>query len=131
MIAAYSNSELVAATLEEAGTRVPAASVQLKEQLVGVQADIRKTEEALERYFLALESGTMNEQVCSDRVELARCRLVELSQHRESLSRQAVAVGSSAHSRSEASLRSTVQASKIFELKGVVQALVRDARVSG
>src|SRR5262249_25544120 len=49
MLEASSNSDLVAEALEEARRRVPAATAQLKEQLAAVEADIRKTEDALER----------------------------------------------------------------------------------
>ena len=69
MLEAYSDSDLVVKALEEARGRATAAVPQLKEQLTAVETDIRKTEESLERYFLAFEAGTMNEQACAGRVE--------------------------------------------------------------
>jgi hypothetical protein len=42
MLAAYSDSELVAEALEEARSRMPAVAARLKEQLAAVEADIRK-----------------------------------------------------------------------------------------
>jgi site-specific DNA recombinase len=68
----------VAEALEEARRRVPAATAQLKEQLAAAEADIRKTEEALERYFLAFEAGTMDERACSQRVERLTSKLTDL-----------------------------------------------------
>ncbi|MGI0129497.1 MAG: recombinase family protein, partial [Thermoplasmata archaeon] len=78
MLEAYSNSELVEQALEEARGRVPAATAQLKQQLAAVETDIRRTEESLERYFLAFEAGTMNEAACAGRVETLTNRLTDL-----------------------------------------------------
>ncbi len=69
MLEAYSDSDLVVKALEEARGRATAAVPQLNEQPAAVETDIRKTEESLERYFLAFEAGTMNEQACAGRVE--------------------------------------------------------------
>lgn len=78
MLEAYSNSDLVAQALEDARGRMPAAAAQLKEQLAAVEADIRKTEEALERYFLAFEAGTMSQNACADRIEALTKQLTDL-----------------------------------------------------
>ena len=59
MLEAYSDSDLVVKALEEARGRATAAVPQLKEQPAAVETDIRKTEESLERYFLAFEAGTI------------------------------------------------------------------------
>jgi len=58
MLEAYSDSDLVTKALEEARLRATAAVPQLKEQLAAVETAIRKTEESLERYFVAFEAGT-------------------------------------------------------------------------
>ena len=68
MIGAYSDVELVAKALEETRRRMPAVAAQLQDDLAGVEARIAETERALERYFLAFEAGTMNEQACASRV---------------------------------------------------------------
>jgi len=44
-----------------------------------VEADIRKTEEALERYFLAFEAGTMTPEDWRDRVDHLQTRLAGLT----------------------------------------------------
>ena len=75
---AYSDSDLVAEALEEARGRTTEAVPRLKEQLAAVEADIRRAEESLERYFLAFEAGTMDEAACAIRVESCGCRLTEL-----------------------------------------------------
>ncbi|MHB8613335.1 MAG: recombinase family protein [Candidatus Dormibacteraceae bacterium] len=79
MLEAYSDSDLVMKALQEARGRATAAEPQLKKQLAAVETDIRKTEESLERYFLAFEAGTMNEQACAGRVDALQRRLVALN----------------------------------------------------
>ena len=69
MLETYSDSDVVTKALEEARGRARAAVPQLKEQLAVVERDIRRTEESLERYFLAFEAGTMDEAACTRRVE--------------------------------------------------------------
>ncbi len=88
MLDAYSDSDLVAEALEEARARATAAVPQLKEQLAAVETDIRKTEELLERYFLAFEAGTMDEEVCAGRVEAATGRLQELRSRSNEIAEQ-------------------------------------------
>jgi site-specific DNA recombinase len=46
--------------------------------LAAVVAEIRKAEEALDRYFLAFENGTMSEERCASRIEALGERLREL-----------------------------------------------------
>jgi site-specific DNA recombinase len=78
MLEAYSDSDLVTKALVEARGRATAAIPQLKEQLAAVETDIRKTEESLERYFVAFEAGTMDEATCADRVETLTRKLSDL-----------------------------------------------------
>lgn len=48
-----------------------------KEQLAAAETDIRKTEEAVERYSLAFGAGTMNEQACFGRIERLAAHLAD------------------------------------------------------
>src|SRR5207248_7759246 len=70
MLGAYSDLEAVMQAQADAQDQRPAAEAQLRKQLAAVESEVGQREEALERYFLAFEAGTMNEQVCSGRVEL-------------------------------------------------------------
>ena len=78
MLEAYSDSDLVTKALEEARLRATAAVPQLKEQLAAVETAIRKTEESLERYFVAFEAGTLDEATCAGRVETLTRKLSDL-----------------------------------------------------
>jgi site-specific DNA recombinase len=78
MLEAYSDSDMVLKALEESRGRATAAVPELKGQLVAVETDIRKTEESLERYFLAFEARAMTEAACAGRVEALTKKLSDL-----------------------------------------------------
>jgi len=65
----YENHDLVETALREAHARACAARPQLSDQLAATETEIRKTEEAMERYFLAFEAGTMPEEQCAQRLQ--------------------------------------------------------------
>ena len=52
-----------------AQARVKAAQPRHAEELAAVEAEIRRADEALDRYFQAFESGTMPDATCAPRVE--------------------------------------------------------------
>jgi site-specific DNA recombinase len=78
MLEAFSDLDRVMVALEDTWAQRPAAAMKLKDQLVAVDADVRQTEEALERYFVAFEAGTMNEQACAPRVARLTQQLTDL-----------------------------------------------------
>lgn len=55
-----------------------------------VEADIRKSEEALERYVLAFEAGTMNQDACAFRIEALGRRQTELKRRVDEFGRPPV-----------------------------------------
>src|SRR5262249_57385387 len=65
--------------------RATASSPRYEEQLAAVAADIRRTEDGLDRYFQAFESGTMAESVCAPRVQALSERLRRLHARRREL----------------------------------------------
>ncbi|HVC77130.1 MAG TPA: hypothetical protein VND96_11530, partial [Candidatus Micrarchaeaceae archaeon] len=117
----------------EAQGRMPAAEAQLKEQLAAVEADIRKTEEALERYFLAFEAGTMDEHACASRVKAQSQRLASLTAHRGDLvahaTRQTVRPDDQHPYRR--ALASWVDQADASELKMLARAVIAGATVDG
>ena len=61
-----------------------AAKPNTREQAAAVQAEVRRTEEALDRYFNAFETGKMNEDLCRPRIEALAEKLRGLqSRHAE------------------------------------------------
>jgi len=129
---AYLDSDLVAKGLEEARGRARAAEPRIKEQLAAVETDIRKTEESLERYFLAFEAGSMNEQACAGRVDAMTQRSAELAAHRNHLMPLVVPYDGSAGTAAPASvvsLQRILTESSPVELKPLLQLLVGTATV--
>src|SRR5262249_26263258 len=55
--------------------RSRAARPNQREQLAAVQAEIRRSEEALDRYFNAFEAGKMDDDLCRPRIEALTERL--------------------------------------------------------
>ena len=78
MLEAYSDSDLIVKALGESRGRATAAVPQFKKQLAAAEMDIRKTEESLERYFLAFEAGTLSEATCAGRLESLTRKLSDL-----------------------------------------------------
>ena len=58
-------------------------------ELTRIDADIRKVDEALDRYFRAFENGTMPEQACAPRIAELTKRLSELQARRGELAADA------------------------------------------
>ncbi|MGH3520856.1 MAG: zinc ribbon domain-containing protein [Haloechinothrix sp.] len=55
------------------------------EEFDALEREITKNEDALDRYLTAFENGTMDEKVCSPRVEKLASKLTELRQRRDEL----------------------------------------------
>ncbi len=135
MLEAYSDSDLVAKALEEASRRTAAAVPQLKEQLVAVETEIRKTEESLERYFMGFEAGTINEAACAGRVETLTRRLSDLRCDRVGL-QNAIDLDDPIPSREEieeilAEVRMMLTEGTLADHKALTQALVAYTPVEG
>ena len=58
-------------------------------ELARLDAEIRKVDESLDRYFRAFENGTMFEQACAPRIANLTKRLSELQGHRDELAADA------------------------------------------
>ena len=74
----YANIDLFEHTIAEAVAEIDSDQPHLADELASVEAQIRDTTAALDRYLRAFEAGDMSHQVCGPRVE-------ELSQQRHDL----------------------------------------------
>jgi len=133
MLEAYSDSDLVTKALEEARARATAAVPQLKEQLAAVETDIRKAEESLERYFLAFEAGSMNEQACAARIESHGRRRTELHARGREIE---AAIGTQLNRRQTMNVTQFVLDNALeqvgpTEAKALTQALITNIEVAG
>ena len=78
------DQRLLDESVEEYLARSRAAKPNTREQAAAVQAEIRRTEEALDRYFNAFETGKMSEDLCRPRIEALAEKLRGLqSRHAE------------------------------------------------
>jgi len=85
LLATFRDHDLVDRAVAAFLARATASSPRYEEQLAAVWADIRRTEDALDRYFRAFESGTMAESVCAPRVQALSERLRGLHARRREL----------------------------------------------
>ena len=85
LLATFRDHDLVDRAVAAFLARATASSPRYEEQLAAVGADIRRTEDALDRYFRAFESGTMAESVCAPRVQALSERLRGLHARRREL----------------------------------------------
>lgn len=85
MLETYADSRLVERAIAEAIVRANAAQPRHQQELEAVQAEMRKAEESLDRYFEAFESGDMSQATAGTRVEAIGRRLRELRLRTEEL----------------------------------------------
>ena len=88
LLRTYENSDLIADAVREAQARTTAALPHYQEQLAAAETEIKKTEEAVERYFLAFEAGTMPQRQCGQRIEALGQKLADLQCRRKELQEQ-------------------------------------------
>jgi site-specific DNA recombinase len=78
LVALLSRYDLIEEALQQALDRSESARPRHKEQLDGLNAEIRKAEVGLERYFTSFESGSMPERLCAPRIESLSQKLAQL-----------------------------------------------------
>ncbi len=135
MLEAYSDVDSVMRALGEAWNQRPAAEAKLKTQLATVEADVSKTEEALERYFVAFEAGTMSEQACAGRVERLTAQLTDLRCDRVGL-QNAIELDEHLPTRAEVEeilveIREMITSGTLEDHKTLTSVLVGPTRVEG
>jgi site-specific DNA recombinase len=60
----YEDERVLEEAVQQYLARSGAARPNQREQLAAIQAEIRRSEEALDRYFNAFEAGKMDEDLC-------------------------------------------------------------------
>ena len=71
----YAEADLLVDAVTVALERANADQPKVAEQMAGVEAEIRRTQESIDRYFAAFESGAMPESLCAPRVTSLQERL--------------------------------------------------------
>ncbi len=80
-----SRNDLLDAALSAGLARSGAKRRQHQDELGVVDAELTKAEEAIERYFLAFEAGTLTETTCAQRVETLAAKIATLQARRVEL----------------------------------------------
>jgi site-specific DNA recombinase len=83
--ATYQRIDLFDAAAEAAAAKARDGHETLVAELAGIDAEARRTDEAIERYLLAFENGTLPEDRCGERVRGLALRASELRQRRAEL----------------------------------------------
>lgn len=85
LVAAYDDLDLFERAIDRAVEEVDRQQPQLADELASVEAQIRDTTAAIDRYLRAFESGTMPDTVCAPRLEELSERRQKLSDYRDEL----------------------------------------------
>lgn len=130
----YESTDLFEQAADAARRRDMTQRTRREKELAAVDAELRKGEEAIERYLLAFEAGTLPETACSQRLQALSARAVELRQRRASL---VAALDAEPQAPTKADLRAvrehvrTALATKpLSERKALMHALVHEIRVT-
>ena len=81
----FANPDILQRAIEQASRNAAEARPAYEDQLGQVEAEIRKAEDAIERYFAAFEAGTMPEAQCGERVRKLGEKVAELRISRNEL----------------------------------------------
>jgi site-specific DNA recombinase len=122
----------ICAARERAGSRIH----QQREELAAVEAEVRKAEDAIERYLTAFESGTLSAAQLGTRVQALGVKVAELRMSRQKLADEVSetevgAPSEEALARVCASIREVVASGPPRMQKALLQALVHEVRVEG
>jgi site-specific DNA recombinase len=86
LLAVYEEVDLFERAADAARQRASAERDRLLTELDAIEAELRKGDDAIERYLLAFEAGTLPEATCSKRLDAIAERAVELRARRVDLS---------------------------------------------
>jgi site-specific DNA recombinase len=134
LVETYTNTEIISEALHEARVQADSERPMLAGELAKVEAEIRKTEDARERYFLAFESGAMSEHECGTRVRTLAEKLTELqcraSELRESTASEPYSLPTDEELAALGSqIRDRLENGTPQERKGLIQSLLADVVV--
>ncbi len=132
----YSHTDLLDRALAQAAERSGTIRAQHEAEMVTVETELTKTEDAIERYLLAFEAGTLPEAQCGQRIRALGAKAAELRARREDL--KDLIRASDAPELSQGTLENlrdrmaeTIKNGKAVAKKGMLQNLVAEVRVEG
>src|SRR5207247_9045084 len=105
-----------------------------QEQLAAIEAEIRKADEALDRYFNAFETGSMSEEMCRPRIERLAERLRGLRARKAELTtaiedEQVTGPDPDEVEALKAKIRQAILGGPVERRKAILQELVAEVRV--
>lgn len=101
LLETYSRSDLITQALVAAAERSGAVLARHSAELKAVESELSRTEEAIERYLLAFEAGTMPESQCGSRIAKLDAKASELQSRRSRLNRLLMSAEASAPSQDQ------------------------------
>src|SRR5680860_1595760 len=85
LLICYERHDLIDQAIHDACGRAEATRGQQRAELDAVDAEITKTEQAVDRYLLAFETGDLPQAQCGDRIRTLGAKLAELRDRRTDL----------------------------------------------
>jgi site-specific DNA recombinase len=134
LLATYQRTDLFQLAVQAAAARLDSVHDQHQGELIVVNAELRRTEEAIQRYLLAFEAGTLADTDLAPRVRALTAKIAEL-QHRQGeltaaidqITSQPPSQAILAHLRER--VREALTQGPMPAKKALVQALVHEIRV--
>jgi len=134
LLRTYEDQQLLDEAVEEYLVRSRAARPRRQDEAAAVESEIRRSEEALDRYFHAFESGKMPEDLCGHRIEdlgeklrALRARHAELT---AAIDEDQLTGPSPAELEAfRAEIRQAIEAGLVARRKAVLQELVAEVRI--
>lgn len=132
----YDHSDLFDEAVEATRNRAGDLTEQLRDEMDSVDAEIRKCDDAIERYLHAFEAGTLPEAQCGERVRKLGVQAAELRARRSEIADGMQAVDLQAPSPEtleavRAQLRDTIAEGSPTAKKALLQALVHEITAEG
>ncbi len=132
----YTRTDLFETALAAGAERAGAVRAQHQAELAVVDAEAARTEEAIERYLLAFEAGTLPEAQCGQRIRTLGAKAAELRTRRAELVDLIAAAKEPEAQRATLDairdhLAETIRSGEAATKKGLLQNLVHDIRVEG
>ncbi|MBE0558258.1 MAG: hypothetical protein IH628_13585 [Proteobacteria bacterium] len=81
----FRDEQFMARLWEEANKRLGAEKPDLEKEIARIEAQMAKTQGAIDRYFEAFEAGTLKAELCNEKVRNLRTRMEELEGEKRGL----------------------------------------------
>jgi site-specific DNA recombinase len=132
----FENTDEVRRSLMESFRRNDAMRPRHEEELAAAEAEIRRTEAAINRYYSAFETGEMSAAQCGNRLDDLNQQLAELRDRREHLADACLEGKTEPPSARDLAelrqhVRTAVRSGKPEQRKALLHALVDRVRVAG